>query len=111
MPAYGAAPNSFSTDHRMTTCGSDAGATQSEVLSFGFLASSLRLHNTCTDPLYVNLAEEAATTLMAYIAGCGVVQLDGTIRVGGLGLKTTSTSTTGGVPTARPRVTVLAWSA
>ena len=111
MPAYGTAPGSFSTDHRMTTCGSDAGITESEIVDFGFQALGLRVYNTCTDPLYINLAAEAATTMMGYIAGCGIFQLDGTIKTSGVGLKTTSTSTGAGLPAARPRVEIIAWSA
>ena len=111
MPAYGTALGSFSTDHRMTTCGSDAGATASEVMDFGFLAQGVYIHNTCTDPLYLNLAAAVATTTMGFIAGCGILTLDGTIKSSGIGLMTTSTTTGAGLPAARPRVEIIAWSA
>lgn len=106
MPSYGTAPNFYSTGHWMTTCGD--GLT-SETLSFGFIASGLRIANTCTDPLYVNLDEAAATTKMAFIVGCSAMVLDGSIKTSGVGLMTTSTSTGSGLPAARPRVSVSAW--
>ena len=110
MPSYPTGPNYFSTDHRMTTCGSDAGVTESETIAFGFYARGLRIVNTCTDLLHVNLNAAAATTLMAYIAGCGELVLTD-IMTNGIGLKTTSTSTGAGLPAARPRVAIHAWSA
>jgi hypothetical protein len=110
MPALGIATNYFSTNHAMTTCGASVPVVQGEVLSFGFLAQGLRIVNTCTDKLFFTLAEEAATTGSAFIAGCGILQLDGSIKISGIGLASTSTTTSGG-SVARPQVSVIAWSA
>jgi hypothetical protein len=97
----------------MTTCGSDIGAKQSETLEFGFAATGLRIVNACGDPLYLSLTpDSAATTDSAYIAGSGGVfqAVKGSLFTPGISLATTSTSTTGG-SVARPKVSVMAWSA
>ena len=108
MPGY------YSTNHSMTTCGSDAGATQAETLEFGFAATGLRIVNTCADPLYLSLTpDSAATTASAYIAGSGGVfqAVNGSLWTPGISLATTSTSTGVSLPLGRPRVSVVAWSA
>jgi hypothetical protein len=106
-------PDYYSTNHWMTTCGSDAGATAFEVLEFGFAATGLRIVNTCADPLYFTLTTDPASTNGASLAGSG-----GTFQAGkgslftpGISLATTSTSTGVSLPLGRPKVSVLAWSA
>lgn len=102
-------PNSYSTHHYMTTCGSDAGLTTPEHLAFGFAATALRVFNSCGDRVFFNL-QTSATTGDDFIAGCSAVSLTGLPPFGGLSLKTTSTSTGAGLPAARPIVGISAWA-
>lgn len=96
----------YSTMHLMTTCG-DGQA--SERLAFGFAAAGLRVHNTCGDRLFFNLAT-SATTQDDYLAGCSALVLTplpvaGYQEVTALNLRTTSSSCT-----SRPVVGVSAWA-
>ena len=112
MPSLGTSPNFYSTGHVMTTCGADVNATQAETLTFGFVARSLRIVNTCGDPLYFSLdPNTTASTGSATIAASGgAFQTEDSLSIETLTLKTTSTSTAGGVPLARPKDSVMAWS-
>jgi hypothetical protein len=105
MPGY------YSTNHSMTTCGSDAGATQAETLEFGFAATGLRIVNTCADPLYFTLTTDPASTNSPSIPGSGGVFRTTSMWTPGISLATTSTSTGVSLPLGRPRVSVVAWSA
>lgn len=75
-----------------------------DVLSFGFPASGLRVYNTCGDRLFYSL-QGAPTTAMDYIAGCSALVLTPVAPTGGIGLMTTSSSCT-----VRPVVGVSAWA-
>lgn len=98
----------YSTMHAMTTCGSDAGVTLPEVLLFGFPAVGMRIVNTCNDKLFFNL-QTTATTDDNFVAACGDLLLNPMPPFAGYSLKTTSTSTVGGLPIARPQVRIIAW--
>ena len=100
--------NWYSTMHAMTTCGSDAGVTVPEVLLFGFPAVGMRIVNSCNDPLFFNL-QTSATTADNYVAACGDLLLNPMPPFAGFSLKTTSTATGAGLPTARPQVRIIAW--
>lgn len=100
--------NWYSTAHAMTTCGSDAGVTTPERLTFGFPATGLRVVNSCNDRIFFNL-QTSATTDDNYVAACGEMTLDHMPPFSGFSLKTTSTATTGGLPVARPLIRVAAW--
>ena len=93
----------------MTTCGSDANATEAERLSFGFPATGIHVFNSCGDRVFFSL-QAMATTNMTFIAGCSELTLSPIPPTGSLSLKTTSTSTTGGLPAARPIIGVSAWA-
>lgn len=110
MPIFSEGPaNFYSTGHAMTTCGSDAGITLSERLVFGFPATGIHINNTCADKLYFNLRTSATTDLDGYVPGAGSLLLNPLPPFTGISLKTTSTTTTAGVPLARPQVRVVAW--
>ena len=100
-------PNFYSTAHLMSATSCQwAGSTWAyDELSFGFIATSLRIVNTCGDPLYYGLKAGSLTTRDAYIAGCSPLQIDGGIRAVSLSLMTTSSSST-----SRPRIAVSAWA-
>ena len=102
-------PNAYTTHHYMTTCGSDGNLTEPERLIFGFPATALHIFNSCGDRVFFSL-QSTATTAGDFIAGCSALTLTGIPPTGSLSLKTTSTSTTGGLPTARPIIGVSAWA-
>ena len=102
-------PNYFTTAHVMTTCGADVPDVQAETFAFGFPATGLRVYNSCGPRLFYNL-QGAATTVGDFLACGAVLELPVLPPFGGLSLKTTSTSTTGGA-VARPFVGIAAWAA
>ena len=108
MPTLPTTAGFYSTGHWMTTCGSDAGVTAPEVLTFDFMAKGVRVVNTCADVLFFSLTTDPASTSSAYLAGGGTLQIEN-LFTPGISLATTSTSTVGSLPTARPRVSVVAW--
>lgn len=98
----------YSTMHAMTTCEGGVGVTEPETLLFGFPAVGMRIVNSCNDPVYFNL-QTSASTADNYVAGCSELLLNPMPPFAGYSLKTTSTSTGAGLPTARPQVRIIAW--
>mgnify|MGYP001559006824 CR=1 FL=1 len=100
-------PNYYSTAHLMsaTSCQWGGSTWATDTLAFGFVATGLRVLNSCGDPLYYSLkGYQPLTTGDGYIAGCSALQIESGLRIGGMTLMTTSSSCT-----SRPRVGITAW--
>ena len=111
MPIFANRAGNYSTGHYMTTCGCDAYTVAvPEILEFDFPAQGLQIVNTCGDPLYFSLSTAPASTDSPSIPGGGTFQAK-SLWTSGISLATTSTSTGLTLPTGRPRVSVVAWSA
>jgi hypothetical protein len=98
----------FSTNGALAASSCGANALGQSLLEFGFPASGLRIVNTCGVRMYLNLAGQAATTAMGFLATGETFNLQGEgFRTCGLGLTSTSTSTAAG---AQPLYGVTAWA-
>ena len=98
-------PNAYSTRHSMSASSSWAGGFfPTDLLTFDFAATAVRLYNSCGDPLFYALGR-APSTGSDFIAGCSALVLTGLPATGAVGLLTTSSSCT-----SRPIVGVSAWA-